>query len=314
MAKRQDSFDDSGFQEATGAVLGYEAALALVEERYYMASAAVNEFSDSTEKAKAVHEEALFLYAIGLDSLGKGAEEYWRIQEKNIQIQEENKKIQEENEKSQQAALEKQQDAIEQNDQKVREATYAYVSYCKLREEASKSLKSVETKAYQALGDELLKLVEIHKFSIGEFAKAMAEQVKIELTGLAAKAAIWAIYETAMGCKDLAVGVPESAAMHFAAAKEFGIVAGASLAAAAGVQALVPGDSEESSSSSSGSSSSSSSSVQAYDSGSTSTTQQVTVNIYNPLSEQNWQKIVEESIVPALNNAAEKNIIISVNK
>lgn len=317
MAKRQDSLNkDSGYEAATGAVLGYEAALASVEERYYMASAAVNEFSDSTEKAKAVHEEALFLYAIGLDFLGKGAEEYWRIQEKNKENQEENKKIQEENEKSQQEALEKQQDVIEQNDQKVREATYAYVSYCKLREEASKSLKSVETKAYQALGDELLKLVEIHKFSIGEFAKAMAEQVKIELTGLSAKAAIWAIYETAMGFKDLAVGVPESAAMHFAAAEEFGIVAGASLAAAAGVEALVPSGSgeESSSSSSSGTSSSSTSSVQAYDSGSTGTTQQVTVNIYNPLSEQNWQKIVEESIVPALNNAAEKNITISVNK
>jgi len=162
-----------------------------------------------------------------------------------------------------------------------------------------------------------LKLVEIHKFSIGEFAKVMAEQVKIELTGLSAKAAIWAIYETAMGLKDLAMGSPGTAGMHFAAAEEFGVIAGASLAAAAGVEALVPSGSEESSSSSSsssGSSSSSSSSVQAYDSGTTGTTQQVTVNIYNPLSEQNWQKIVEESIVPALNNAAEKNISISVNK
>lgn len=314
MAKGQDSSNkDSGFDAATEAASNYDAALELVEERYYSLSTAANEFNACTEKTKAVHEEVLLLYTVGLNFLGKGAEEYWRIQE-------ENKKIQEENEKNQQEAIEKlQQNAKvkEEIHKKDKELTYAAISYEKLRTESTKSLLSIESKAYQALGNELLKLVEIHKFSIGEFAKAMAEQVKIELTGLSAKAAIWAIYETAMGLKDLAVGLPESAGMHFAAAKEFGLVAGASLAAAAGVEALVPGgsDEESSSSSSSGTSSSqSASSVQAYDSGSTGTTQQVTVNIYNPLSEQNWQKIVEESIVPALNNAAEKNITISVNK
>lgn len=306
MAKRQDSFDkDSGFGAASEAASNYEAALASVEERYYMASAAVEQFNTVTEKTKATLEES-WLSTFGLEFLGKGAEEYER-----------NKRIQEEFEKQQQEALEKQQGIAQKKVKVEEEVAYAEVSYKKLREEASKSLKSVETKAYQALGDELLKLVEIHKFSIGEFAKAMAEQVKIELTGLSAKAAIWAIYETAMGFKDLAVGSAGTAGMHFAAAEEFGVIAGASLAAAAGVQALVPGDSEDASSSSSSSETSStqsSSSVQAYDSGSTGTTQQVTVNIYNPLSEQNWQKIVEESIVPALNNAAEKNITISVNK
>ena len=40
--------------------------------------------------------------------------------------------------------------------------------------------------------------------------------------------------------------------------------------------------------------------------------QQVTVNVYNPLSEQNWQKIVEENIVPAINDAAERNIVVTV--
>lgn len=40
--------------------------------------------------------------------------------------------------------------------------------------------------------------------------------------------------------------------------------------------------------------------------------QQVTVNIYNPLSDQNWQKIVDENIVPAINDAANRNIVLTV--
>ncbi|MBI5885364.1 MAG: hypothetical protein HZB85_02135 [Deltaproteobacteria bacterium] len=40
--------------------------------------------------------------------------------------------------------------------------------------------------------------------------------------------------------------------------------------------------------------------------------QQVTVNVYNPLSDQNWRKIVEENIVPAINDAAERNIVLTV--
>ncbi|MBI2412476.1 MAG: hypothetical protein HYV24_04625 [Deltaproteobacteria bacterium] len=306
MAKGQDSLSkDSGYEEATGVVLGYEAALALVEERYYMASAAVEQFNTATEKTKSSLDGELS--GFGFDSLGRGESIYEILEDlkkRKAEIANQNDEIEKQNE------LKKYGIDLDTK------AAHELASYTKLREEASKSLQSIETKAYQALGNELLKLVEIHKFSIGEFAKAMAEQVKIELTGLAAKAAIWAIYETAMGLKDLAMGSPGTAGMHFAAAEEFGVIAGASLAAAAGVQALVPGDSEEpsSSSSSSSGSSSSSSSVQAYDSSSTGATQQVTVNIYNPLSEQNWQKIVEESIVPALNNAAEKNITISVNK
>ncbi|MBI4950021.1 MAG: hypothetical protein HY955_07755 [Deltaproteobacteria bacterium] len=286
MARRQDSFNkDSGYQEATEALLGFEAALSSVEERYWSLSGSASEFMSAVSEAGAAlesfkAEEGSIFGFLEIGERFKEEEEYFKAR----------------------IDLEK-------------EGFSALDGYRKLHEAGVKSMQSVETKAYQALGDELLKLVETHKFSIGELARVMAEQVKIELTGLAAKAAIWAIYETAMGLKDLAVGSAGTAGMHFAAAEEFGVIAGASLAAAAGVEALVPGESDESSSSSSETSSTqSSSSVQAYDSGSAGTTQQVTVNIYNPLSEQNWQKIVEESIVPALNSAAEKNITISVNK
>lgn len=40
--------------------------------------------------------------------------------------------------------------------------------------------------------------------------------------------------------------------------------------------------------------------------------QDVTINIYNPLSDQNWQKIAEENIIPALNDASNRNISITV--
>src|SRR3989304_1471184 len=40
----------------------------------------------------------------------------------------------------------------------------------------------------------------------------------------------------------------------------------------------------------------------------------ITVQIYNPLSEQNWQKIVEDNIVPALRDAGDRNIAVNMTK
>lgn len=42
--------------------------------------------------------------------------------------------------------------------------------------------------------------------------------------------------------------------------------------------------------------------------------QQITVQIYNPLSEQNWQKIVEDNIVPALREAGDRNVAVNITK
>lgn len=41
-------------------------------------------------------------------------------------------------------------------------------------------------------------------------------------------------------------------------------------------------------------------------------TQSVTIKIYNPLSTQNWSEIVENNIIPALNDAADRNISVTV--
>lgn len=43
-----------------------------------------------------------------------------------------------------------------------------------------------------------------------------------------------------------------------------------------------------------------------------SPTQFITVQIYNPLSEQNWQQIVEDNIVPALKEASDRNIDVKI--
>ena len=41
-------------------------------------------------------------------------------------------------------------------------------------------------------------------------------------------------------------------------------------------------------------------------------TQHITIQIYNPLSEQNWQEIAENNIIPALKDASERNIELTV--
>ncbi|MBW7957845.1 MAG: hypothetical protein H3C68_08145 [Deltaproteobacteria bacterium] len=42
-------------------------------------------------------------------------------------------------------------------------------------------------------------------------------------------------------------------------------------------------------------------------------TQFITIQIYNPLSEQNWQKIIEDNIIPAMRDAGDRNISLSMS-
>ncbi|MDO8426968.1 MAG: hypothetical protein Q7T24_05585, partial [Deltaproteobacteria bacterium] len=186
----------------------------------------------------------------------------------------------------------------------------AIVGYDRLQEKSVESRKNVESKAYQAMEDQLLKFVETHRFSAKEFGKVMAQQVKIELTGLAARAAVWAIFETAMGFRDLAMGLP-TAALHFTSAAEFGAVAGAALIAAAGVQEVLGGPTGTSSSGS-GEGGAKALSGGIVPEANATTTQHITIQVYNPLSEQNWQKIVDDNIIPALKDAGDRNIAVTV--
>ncbi|MFZ3071653.1 MAG: hypothetical protein WA162_00210, partial [Thermodesulfobacteriota bacterium] len=116
----------------------------------------------------------------------------------------------------------------------------------KIKEASLKSLGAVHSSVYKGMEEQMLSLVETGKFSLGAMGKVIAMQVKMELVGLAAKAAVWAIFETAMGFATLWIN-PSASATHFKSAATFGLVAGASLAAAAGVNSLL-GKSKDSSS------------------------------------------------------------------
>ncbi|TAN64270.1 hypothetical protein EPN18_00390 [bacterium] len=181
---------------------------------------------------------------------------------------------------------------------------------------------NIHNAANKAMEKQMLSLVETGKFSASAFAQAVIQQVKMELIGLAARAAVWAIFFTAMG---IAGSTPWGAAIvgpgpaWFAAAAQMALVSGGALVGAMAVQSAFGGTSastagnQSSSASSYGAStapiatSSNASSAQA------TTSQNVTVQVYalDP-SSVNWQKITEDNIVPAINNATDRNIVLKV--
>lgn len=223
------------------------------------------------------------------------------------------------------ANAEKSQSAVEKSVWAFETLNAAYAKYeatlteaniaDKFREDSLKSLGAVHSSVFQAMEGQLMRFVETGRFSAAAFAKVVAQQVKTELVGLAAKSAVWAIYEVAMGLKDLATpGMQWAATLHFASAKQFALVGGAALAAAAGVQSLSGGTQERKSSGTNTMALKTTGALpMSLDSNSqVKTTQQVTINIYNPLSDQNWAKIAEDNIIPAINDAANRNINIMV--
>ena len=180
----------------------------------------------------------------------------------------------------------------------------------KMYEESLKSLGAVQGAVYQGMEDQMISLIETGKFSVGAMGKVIAMQVKMELVGLAAKAAVWAIFETAMGFATWWIN-PAASSMHFKSAATFGLVAGASLAAAAGVNSLL-GNSKNSSSGAVSTSGRSLSAYPAPEKEEPKQIQNITLQIYNPLSQQNWAEIAENNIMPALKAASDMNIVMNV--
>ena len=192
-------------------------------------------------------------------------------------------------------------------------------AYDELSAQSTQARAAIVSSAYAAMEDQMLSLIETGHFSVGQFAKIVAQQVKIELVGLAARAAIWAIFELAMGLANTAAGNFASAALNYSSAFVFGTIAVGALAAAAGVQALVGSSSEGSTAGSSAVASrreASTSGGGGLAAPSTRTqekqTQNVTIIINNPLSDQNWDRIAQDNIIPAINAAGERNVKISL--
>ena len=176
---------------------------------------------------------------------------------------------------------------------------------------ASQFRANVSTAANRAMETQILKLVETHRFSVGEFGKAVMQSVKIELIGIAARAAVWALFETAMGLATMFTN-PAASAAHFSSAGTFAAVAGATVAAAMAVNALSgpgaslpaagePGGTPIQTSPLGGSASGGGSNYY------------VSLNIINPLSDQNWDEAVEQHLIPAMERAGARNVQISGN-
>ena len=109
---------------------------------------------------------------------------------------------------------------------------------------SAQARSSMSSKANSAMQQSILGLVETGKFSVGAFAKIMAQQAKIELTGIAAKAGVQAIYYTARGLAATAASDPRAAGW-FAAAGQMALITGAAAAAAATVHAVAGGTAEK---------------------------------------------------------------------
>ena len=182
-----------------------------------------------------------------------------------------------------------------------------------LYEFRAQSRLRIREAAYKGMETQMLRLVETGKFSVGAMAQVIAQQVKMELVGLAARATVWAIYETAMGLKDLVVN-PPAAALHFASALEFGSVAGASMAAAAGVQALFGGRAQPSAPGSpTGEPIRTEPVPQSFSSPDARPSQSITVIIQNGMGDAAyWEKITQDNIIPAINSAADRDVNIVV--
>src|SRR3989304_7056289 len=65
----------------------------------------------------------------------------------------------------------------------------------KLQEASLKSLESVHSSVYSAMEGQIMSFIETGRFSVGALMQIVAKQVKVELVGLAAKSAVWAIFE-----------------------------------------------------------------------------------------------------------------------
>jgi hypothetical protein len=109
---------------------------------------------------------------------------------------------------------------------------------------AQESRGRVSQTVNQAMQNQLLRLVETHKFSVDAIAQALIQSVKLELLSVAAKAAVQALYFTAIGIAASSgpwgVATFGNPGQWFAAAAKMAMIAGVATAGAAAVN-LVSG-------------------------------------------------------------------------
>jgi hypothetical protein len=179
---------------------------------------------------------------------------------------------------------------------------------------------NIRNAATKSMEVQLLRLVETHQFSAKAIAQAIMQETKAQLIGLAAEAAVRALYFTAIGLAASSgpwgVATFGNPGAWFAAAGTMAGIAGAALAGAAAVNAISGPGAQTASSGAPGSSPSNPS----YTSGvpepssapaATNQVTHVTVNIHNPLSTQNWDEIMELDVAPAIVRATSRGVAMA---
>jgi hypothetical protein len=177
--------------------------------------------------------------------------------------------------------------------------------------------------ANAAMEDQFKSLIETNKFSAQEFKRVLLEQTKAELIATAARAAVQAIFQTALGLGQLALGNTASANLHFASAGQFAAISGATLAAAKALDSAGVGGGDGASSNTPTNSDTRGSGGNSFDSGSSNLlsedaneqqrqNQNLTVVVQNPLGDENWDRIVEDQLLPAVKRAGERDVTIDV--
>jgi hypothetical protein len=176
---------------------------------------------------------------------------------------------------------------------------------------------NIRNAATKSMETQLLRLVETHQFSAKAIAQAIMQETKAQLIGLAAEAAVRALYFTAIGLAASSgpwgVATFGNPGAWFAAAGTMAGIAGAALAGAAVVNAISGPGAQTAGSGAPGSSPSNptyTSGVPEPSGTQAGSTQviHVTVNVHNPLSTQNWDEIMEVDIAPAILRAQGRSV------
>lgn len=186
-----------------------------------------------------------------------------------------------------------------------------------------KSRAAIAGAAYQAMEQQMLNLVEIGQFSVGAMGQVIAQQVKMELVGISARAAVWAIFETAAGIAASSgpwgLAIFGNPAAHFQAAITFAATSAATLAGSAAVNAITgPGAQRPQPGTAGGYpiktiNSASAPLSQSLKQPQEKPTQNITLQVYSlDPSSINWDKLIEENIRPAMEAASNRNVIFDI--
>lgn len=204
----------------------------------------------------------------------------------------------------------------EQRAQSEQQYTMQKMVWDRMNAQSEQARANITNSAYSAMQTQLKKLVDLNKFSVRELRIAIAESVEAELLGIASKAAVWALFELAMGLATLFTN-PAASGAHFAAAGQFAMIGGVALATAMAVHKTLGQDAKEESQDTGGQGTTPENpsyvtpgnTPLAPGAAGGSQVTNVTLQVFNPLSNQNWDEMIELDLAPALARAQSRGVI-----